>query len=224
MTAKHVAASITVDPRAFFGCSFHCHERREPPKIDGNLRDWDEAQIVPDLVGLTATEPYGAVSMTWGDEGLWLAVEVKTKTTFKVDPKNFWQADCFEVWIDTRDVKDTHRANRYCHHFFFLPGGSGRDGKGPIGRQTTIDRAREQSPPCPEDTIKVGLRRLKRSYSMEIFLPAEGLNGYRPREFDRIGFNYVLHDVDHGAQSWSIGRTPPFDADPSRWGTALLVP
>ena len=145
------------------------------------------------------------------------------KTKYKVDPRNFWQADCFEVWLDTRDVKDGHRANRYCHHFFFLPGGSGRDGKGPIGRQTSIDKAREQAPPCPEEAIKVGLRRLKRSYQMEIFLPAEGLNGYQPREFDRLGFNYVLHDLELGSQSWSVDRTPPFDGDPSRWGTAQLT-
>ena len=112
MTAQRSMASITIDPRAFFGCSFDCPERTEQMKIDGNLRDWTDAQHVPDLVGLTSQEAYGQVSMAWGDAGLWLAVEVKGKTNFKVDPRNFWQADCFEVWIDTRDIKDTHRANR----------------------------------------------------------------------------------------------------------------
>lgn len=195
--------------------------------IDGNLRDWDASYKVPDLVAVDGGQAFADVFMAWSDAGLWFALEVggkgrAGKSSYKVDPRNFWQADCFEVWIDTRDVKDSHRANRYCHHFFFLPGGSGSDGKQPIGRQTSIDKAREQAPPCPEDAIQVGLRRLKRSCQMEIHVPAEGLNGYRPREFDRIGFNYVLHDHEHGAQSWSVDRSPPFVSDPSRWGTAVL--
>ena len=88
--------------------------------------------------------------------------------------------------------------------------------------QSEADKAREQAPPCPEEAVKVGLRRLKRSYQMEIFLPAEGLNGFQPREFDRLGLNYVVHDVELGSQSWSVDRTPPVDGDPSRWGSAQL--
>ena len=213
---------ITVPARAFFSFAFPCHRRIEAPKIDGNLRDWDDGFLVPDLIGVDGGKSFADVYMAWSDAGVWFALEVKNKRSYKVDPRNFWQADCFEVWLDTRDMKDSHRANRYCHPFFFLPGGSGRDGKGPIGRQTSIDKAREQAPPCPEEEIKVGLRRLKRSYQMEIFLPAEGLNGFQPREFDRLGFNYVVHDIEQGSQSWSVDRTPPFDGDPSRWGTAQL--
>jgi hypothetical protein len=218
---------ITVPHRAFFSFAFPCRHRDEPPVVDGNLRDWDPSFRVPPLMEVDGGAGFGEVFMAWSDAGLWFAVEVggkgrSAKTRYKIDPRNHWQADCFEVWIDTRDVKDSHRANRYCHHFFFLPGGRGKDGKKPIGRQTSIDRAREQAPPCPEEAIKVGLRRLKGRYQMEIFLPAEGLNGFRPREFDRIGFNYVLNDIEHGAQSWSVDRSPPFASDPSRWGTAEL--
>ena len=97
---QRASASITVDPRAYFGCSFKCPERTEPLKIDGNLKEWGEACHIPDLIGLTAVDAFGEVSMAWGDAGLWLAVEVKGKSTFKVDPRNFWQADCFEIWVD----------------------------------------------------------------------------------------------------------------------------
>ena len=215
-------SSITVPHPPFFGFSFPCRQRDDPPIIDGNLRDWDASYRMPDLLAVDGGSSFVEVSMAWSDAGLWLAVEVKGKSRYKVDPRTYWQADCFEVWVDTRDVKDSHRANRYCHHFFFLPGGSGPDGRGPIGRQTAIDRAREQAPPCPEEAIRVGLRRLKHSYQMEIHLPADGLNGFHPREFDRLGFNYVLRDVEHGSQSWSVDRVPPFESEPSRWGTVEL--
>jgi hypothetical protein len=148
---------------------------------------------------------------------------VRNKTSYHLDPRNWANGDCLELWIDTRDLKDAHRANRYCHHFYFLPGGSGRDGKVPIGRQANVEHAREQAPPCPEEFIDVGLRRLKRSYQLEIRLPAAGLNGFNPDEFNRIGFTYLLHDSERGTQSWTAGTDLPVLSDPSLWGTLELV-
>jgi hypothetical protein len=68
----------------------------------------------------------------------------------------------------------------------------------------------------------VGLRRLKNSYQLEIGLSAAGLNGFQPREFDRLGFTYLLHDTQLGTQSWTSGGESPVDRDPSTWGTAEL--
>ncbi|MFH1570287.1 MAG: hypothetical protein ABIL09_20005 [Gemmatimonadota bacterium] len=215
---------LNIPQRSFFSFTFRCPYRADPPIIDGNLRDWEAAYRVPDLAGVEGQEPFAPVYMAWNEAGLYLAVEVRRKTRYRIEPSSYWQGDCLEVWLDTRDVKDSHRATRFCHHFFFLPGGSGRDGRGPIGRQTTIDKAREQAPPCPEESIAVGLRRLKQSYQMEIHLPAAGLNGFQPGEFDRLGFNYLLRDCERGVQSWTVGRSPPLVHDPSTWGTAELVP
>jgi len=209
-----------IPQRAFCHFSFVCPFRPVPPRIDGNLRDWDETSRIPDLMGVDGLKPFANLYMAWDDAGLYFGLEVRNKTRYKIDPRSHAQGDCLELWIDTRDLKDVHRANRYCHHFYFLPGGTGRDGKKPIGRQTSIERAREQAPPCPEESIQVGLRRLKRSYQMEIKLPAEGLNGFRPREFSRLGFTYLLHDVQLGTQSWSGSGERPIDRDPSTWGTA----
>ena len=212
--------------RAFFGFSFACRYREEPPRIDADLRDWGPEYRVPDLSGIDGgPAAFGELCMAWNDDGLYFALEVKgDKTAYKVDPRKYWQGDSLEMWIDTRDVKDAHTANRFCHHFYFLPGGQGRDGKSPIGRQTSIDKAREQAPPCPEELIEVALKRLKRSYRMEMHLPARGLNGFQPREFQRLGFNYILHDSDLGSQSWSVSRgSVPAVHDPSTWGSVDLL-
>ena len=215
--------NLTVPQRAFFSFAFPCQRRRDPPVIDGNLKDWDDSFHIPDLMGIEGQSSFARLSMGWDDNGLYFAVEVSGKTSYKIDPKNYWHGDCLELWIDTRDMKDIHRATRFCHHFFFLPGGSGRDGKSPIGRQTSIDNAREQAPPCSEDSIQVGLKRLKRSYRMEIALPATGLNGYEPQEFEHIGFNYALRDSECGVQSWSVSRDTPVVHDPSTWGSVQLA-
>ena len=126
-----------------------------------------------------------------------LPARSRARRVYKLNPLQPAAGDSLELFIDTRDVKE-HRANRFCHRFYVLPGGSGKDGKQPIARQTSIEDAREQAPPCPEDSIETGLRRLKRSYQLEIKLPAAGLNGFAPREFSRVGFAYLLHDSQHG--------------------------
>ena len=87
-------------------------------------------------MGVDGLEAFATLYMAWDDSGLYFGLEVKKKTRYKIDPRNYAQGDCLELWIDTRDVKEAHRAGRYCHHFYFLPGGTGRDGKKPIGRQS----------------------------------------------------------------------------------------
>ena len=214
--------SLYLPQRTFFDFSFRCPQRVEPLKIDGKLRDWDQSALVPDLMSIDGQQSFAKVYMAWDESGLYFACEVKNKTTYKINPRHPSEGDCLELFIDTRDVKE-RRANRFCHRFYFLPGGSGRDGKRPIGRQISINDAREQAPPCPEDSIKLGLHRLKRRYSMAIKLPATGLNGFAPQEFGRVGFTYLLHDSQHGTQSWSSIGDLDVDSDPSTWGTAELA-
>lgn len=215
-------SNLHLPQRAFFDFVFHCPLRQEPPKIDGNLKDWNDDALVPDLMVIDGQQPFASTYMAWDDSGLYFAIKVEHKTTYKLNPRTPSEGDCLELFIDTRDIKE-HRANRFCHHFYFLPGGTGKGAAKPIGRQTTIDDAREQAPPCPEDAIKTGLKKLKKSYSLEIKIPAIGLNGFAPREFSRVGFTYLLHDSQHGTQSWSSISDFGVEHDPSTWGTAELM-
>ena len=215
-------AALFVPPRAFFRYLVPCRYRALPPRIDGDLRDWDDSCRLPSLMGIDGRSSFAELYLAWNEAGLYFGLQVKDKSRYRIDPRLYDQGDCLELWIDTRDLKDVHRAHRYCHHFYFLPGGAGRNGRQPIGRQTAIEQAREQAPPCPEDAIQLGLRRLKKRYQLEIFLPAAGLNGFQPAEFDRLGFTYLLHDCEHGVQSWSAGPEMGIARDPSTWGTLEL--
>ncbi len=214
---------LRLPARAFFSYSVRCPYLARRPTIDGNLHEWPVSTCLPDLMAIEGGDSFAELRVGWDEAGLYCGVSVPDKTRYRIDPRNWAAGDCLELWIDTRDLKDVHRAHRYCHHFYFLPGGSGSDGRQPIGRQASIEHAREQAPPCPEELIRLGLRRLKRSYQLEIWLPSAGLNGFEPDEFSRLGFTYLLHDCQHGKQSWSAGPELPVATDPSLWGTLELV-
>jgi hypothetical protein len=208
--------------RAFFDFSYRCPYATTPPKIDGNLREWTDDARLPDLMGIEGQRSFADMYMCWHESGLYFGIQVRNKTRYTLDPRKPTEGDCLELFIDTRDVKE-HRANRYCHRFYFLPGGIGKTVKTPIGRQTSIEDAREQAPPCSEDSIQARLRILKKSYQMELMIPASGLNGFSPFEFNRLGFTYLIHDTQLGTQSWSSIVDMGADRDPSTWGTAELL-
>jgi hypothetical protein len=71
---------ILLPQRAFFSFSFSCPYRPEPPRIDGNLRDWDETCRIPDLMGVEGLNPFATLFMAWNDEGLYFGLEVRGKT------------------------------------------------------------------------------------------------------------------------------------------------
>ena len=52
-----------------------------------------------------------------------------------------------QVWIDTRDVHNVHRASRFCQRFIFLPSGGGRKLDEAFGQSLPINRAREPARP-----------------------------------------------------------------------------
>ncbi|MBN2580882.1 MAG: hypothetical protein JXB10_17990 [Pirellulales bacterium] len=81
------------------------------------------------LAGLGELEnrpEWAEVRAAWNRQGLAFAVRVQGK---RQPP---WRAagrpeesDGLQVWIDTRDVHNVHRAGRFCHRFAFLPGSEG---------------------------------------------------------------------------------------------------
>ena len=102
-------SELHLPQRAFFEFSFRCLRREKPPKIDGNLRDWDDAERVPDLMAVDGHQPFASVYMAYDDSGLYFACEVKRKTTYKLNPLQPADGDSLELFIDTRDVKEHPR-------------------------------------------------------------------------------------------------------------------
>jgi hypothetical protein len=162
--------------------------------------------------------------MAWSDEGLAFAAYV----TGKQQPP--WcrmsrpeDSDGVQLWIDTRDVHNVHRAGRFCHQFLFMPVGGGSRLDQPVAQWMPINRAKEHPKAIKAGQIQIRSARLAGGYLLEGFLSAESLTGFDPHEHPRLGFTYAIIDRELGEQTFSIGNSMPYQEDPSLWATLELV-
>lgn len=210
-----------VPNRLMFRFEFPLHYREKLPRIDGRLRDWSDADLLPALGELDGEKVFAPVLCCWNEEGIAVATRVRGRRSPLVcNPKTFWKGDNMRVMVDTRDARSNKRATRYCHQFYLMPTG-GKD-NAPIAASAPINRAKENSPLIAPDQIRIAAEVSVTHYSLEAILPAEGLNGFDPQQHQRIGFYYILEDRDLGQQSLSIGDDLPWHVDPSLWATAVL--
>ncbi|HSW45987.1 MAG TPA: hypothetical protein VLM89_10495 [Phycisphaerae bacterium] len=194
------------------------------PAIDGDLSDWGDEYLLPDLSRLDGREAFGRVWMAWNDTGLFIACRVEgRKSPFQCDPKCFWKGDNLRVMTDMRDARDIKRASRYCQQFWFLPAGGGRDGKQPSAGAAAVNRATEDAPLVEEGLIRVAVGKKGGVYTIEGHIPTDALAGFDPNEHRRIGLYYMLEDRDHGQQYLTVGDDLNWFADPSTWATAVLT-
>jgi hypothetical protein len=132
------------------------------------------------------------------------------------------ECDGLQVWIDTRDVHNVHRAGRFCHRFIFLPGGPRRSDE-PLAQCLPINRAREQPRPIRPGLLQVRSEKRIDGYLMEAFVPAAALTGFDPQEHPRLGFTYAVTDRELGQRTLGVGSPMPYQEDPSLWATLELV-
>ena len=184
----------------------------------------DPAYRLPALEELEGRAGFGDVRVAWNHSGLAVTVEVKRKT------RPLWcretkveDSDGLQVWIDTRDTHNIHRASRFCHRFVFLPAGGGRQFDRPVADQALVDRARENAAPVRPGHLKVASEIRADGYLLWAFIPAAALTGFNPDDHPKLGFTYLLFDRQAGEQTFGVGSQFPFAADPSLWGTLELV-
>ena len=132
-------------------------------------------------------------------------------------------SDNVQVWIDTRDVHNVHRASRFCHRFLFLPTGAGGRLDEPVVQWLPINRAREHPRAIRPAEIRVRSERRADGYLLEACLPADALTGFDPQEYPRLGFTYAVVDREVGEQTFGVGSPMPYQEDPSLWATLELT-
>ena len=207
--------------------SFFTFEQTSPSVDDtsflrGTLSGWGKANLLPDLMALDGKTSYADVYFGWNRDGIYFGVDVKGVPGLEVQPARPLKGDGIQIWVDTRDVRDAHRASRFCHHFYFLPSGGRSDG--PLAGQVRIRRAREQGKPCEPQSLTVASRVTKKGYRLSAFLPADILTGFEPEDNNRFGFAYLIRDRRLGRQYWTADEPLPVAYDPSLWGTVVLTP
>jgi hypothetical protein len=183
-----------------------------------------DKHIVPTFSELEGKQPFADLRMAWSKEGLLFILQVKGKQQSPwCRPTRMEDSDGLQVWIDTRDAHNVHRANRFCHRFQFLPFGGGHRLDQPIGALFAINRAKESPKPVDSESLRVRSTKQPDGYTLEAMIPAAALTGFDPSDHPRLGFTYAIVDRELGWQTFSVGPEFPFVEDPSLWGTLELV-
>lgn len=179
---------------------------------------------LPCLAELDGRRPFADFRLAWNAAGLTalLRVEGKKQAPWCRDTK-IEDSDGMQIWIDTRDTKNVHRASRFCHRFAVLPMGSGRSLDQPTFSLLAINRARESPREINERQLVARSKRFQDGYELEAFIPADVLTGFDPAEHPKMGFTYAVFDRELGTQTFTVGTEFPFAEDPSLWGTLELV-
>jgi len=191
------------------------------PKSGKQLLKLSKQYQLPAFGPLDDQRDFGEVRMAWNRNGLGFNVIVNDKTKpvayLQKDPE---KSDGLQIWIDTRNTKNTHRASKYCHQFFLFP--QNVDGQAEV-RQLPIAQAKDQAPQVEVDDFACWSQVTSGGYESELWIPAELLYGLDSQADTQIGFHYLLRDRELGLQSLTVGAEFPVTHDPSLWSTLTLV-
>jgi hypothetical protein len=199
-------------------CSYDARIGSHPPQELG-----PQYQL-PALGELEGQPAFADVRAAWSEAGLALCVRVEGKKHPSwCRETRLEDSDALQVWIDTRDTHNIHRASRFCHRFIFLPGGGGRNFETPLADQLLVDRARENANPVRPGQLQINCEKRVGGYVLSVFVPAAALTGFNPADHPRLGFTYSVFDRELGQQTFSCGSEFPFASDPSLWGTLELA-
>jgi cellulose/xylan binding protein with CBM9 domain len=183
-----------------------------------------EAHRLPCFAELGGTKPFADMRLAWNEQGIAVNVTVRGKEQpLWCRDSRIDDSDGVQIFIDTRNTQNIHRASRFCHRFAFLPIGAGRKLDEPLAVLLAINRAKESPREMETGALKMRCQRLQDGYAIEAFIPAAALTGYSPTDQPAIGFSYAVIDRELGWQTFTVGQEMPFLEDPSLWGTLELT-
>ncbi len=212
-------------PQAFwFRLALPCRRIDDLPRrrSKGPLLDLPESCRLPETTRLEGQPALADVRVAWNPKGLAVAVEVIGKTGPIVHDRLLPEAsDGLQLWIDTRDTRDIHRASRFCHHYSATLNPS-RLGLTVDFRLRPIHRAQADPPGVQAEKVLTAAQKTRHGWRLEVFLVADALHGFDPETNRRLGFAYQVTDPGRGDQFLGVGRDFPIGEDPSLWSTLEL--
>lgn len=228
-TVGHLPMSMTpILPQVFwFRMAIPCRRVEGLPRggNKGRLLDLPDDCALPDFAQLEGRTSWARLKAAWNPGGLALSIEVSGKAgPIRHDPTQQLGSDGVQIWIDTRDTRDVHRATRFCHRFSvsLIPAASG-DGVDVEVKQGTIARALADAPKGRPEAISARAERIRKGWRLELFFSAAALHGFDPDTNRRLGLAYRVSDAEREDQFLGVGREFPIGEDPSLWATLELV-
>lgn len=196
----------------------------------------DESFRLPNLDELEFSPPSGkaaSVSGTsgpldfrigWNSSGLALSMHLSGKSRpLRSRQQQPEESDGLQICLDTRDVRNVHRATRFCHRLVFLPGTPGPRGEKPSAVWIPIHRAKNHPNPVAVERMAVRTEFFDDGYRLDAQIPADILTGFDPDEHPVLGFHYVVVDQELGSRYFLVGPPFPHDQDPSLWASLELA-
>jgi hypothetical protein len=221
-----MSASALVPQAFWFRLAFPFPRVDGIPRAGGTGR-WldlpDSCRVAP-TVALEGREPWSDVRVAWNPVGLAIQVEVTGKVSpIHHDPFLADASDGVQLWVDTRDTRDIHRASRFCHRFsaVLVPDRAKKTVSVQF-EQKPIHRALADAPLAKSGSMQARAEATRKGWRLELFLAAEALNGFDPDTNRRLGFAYQVTDPDRGDEFLTVGRDFPIGEDPSLWATLEL--
>jgi hypothetical protein len=213
-------------PQAFwFRIAASCPRLEEVPRPDDwqRLLDLPQSCALPDFGGLEGRRSWAEVRLAWNPRGLGLAVQAEGLSDLQLAPDRPEGFADVQIWVDTRDTRDISRASRFCHRFtaslrLHMPG---RKLAVEVA-QRPIARAVADAPMSRPGLIASRAELSRAGWSLEVFLPAQALNGFDHETNRRLGFAYQVSDHAREDQFLGVGRDFPIGENPSLWATLEL--
>jgi hypothetical protein len=213
-------------PQAFwFRIAAPCPRVDEMPLPDRRKRllDLPASCILPEGARLEGRTPWAEVRVGWNPRGLGVVVQAESPGDPRRaadQPEGF--ADV-QVWVDTRDTRDVSRATRFCHRFAAAIRSREPEPKLAVEVvQKPIARAIADPPMARSGSIESRAELTRTGWVLEVFLPAQVLNGFDPEINRRLGFAYQVSDHLREDQFLGVGRDFPIGENPGLWSTIEL--
>lgn len=208
---------VPITPVNFFQFKMDCHYSEEPlAKLPPKKRS---KHLLPSLAELCHEDSFAEISLGWSKEGVHVLLEV-LQPMRKVNYPEISRGDSLELFFDTRDVKTSGFATRFCHHFFFLP----ESVEGVQAGELTRFRSEDMHELCQSSALQVSAHKKKDGYGLHIFIPSNCLFGYDPEQFDRMGFTYRINRADGPPQHFCVSSDDySIEQNPSLWSSLRLV-
>lgn len=221
---------LPISPRLSFNFAIPCHKKENLwtkeaelswQKVGLNLED---KYILPQFNALEGKQPPVEVRMAWDESGLAMAFIVtgkKRPLDCRVPLTD--SGDSVQLWLDTRDMRQVHRAARSCHQFAIFPTGGGRKLNEAVLLPVPIHLAKENPKNMEASYYFTRSEINTKGYILECVFPAESLTDFRPDDYPTLGIAWEIQDRDLGDITLSAPSPAPFQSDPAFWCTLNLV-
>ncbi len=201
--------------------SFHIPEVQNV-KIDGDLSDWPaDSQFPQWMLGSTDGKPNAEIHMAWSPKGLLVGVNVHDSQVVVKNPKEFWDGDTLELFINNQADQKKHSFGKGDHQFWFVP--LVKEHRAYVGQWKQGD----ELPATLYDIQGIESSVVARDggYVMEFLLPSERF-GFHPQANGKITLNLNL--TVHGGKSerevyWTRAKSDGVTTHPGEWGTIRLM-